>query len=96
MTKFIFAATLAALVSTPAAADSFGKPCTAEPKDKWLTLDAIEKIVVSHGYTVTKARMKGTCAEIYTKDAKGAKTELFIDPATGNPAGSDWTKGPTN
>jgi hypothetical protein len=90
MKSIILAAALVAGLAANAHADTFDKPCTSEPKEKWMSIQAIEKIVTDHGYTVTKARMKGTCTEIYAKDAKGTKTEFFIDPATGNPVGADW------
>ncbi|MEQ1714487.1 MAG: PepSY domain-containing protein [Hyphomicrobium sp.] len=71
-------------------AESYGKPCTAEPKDKWMSLETIEKIVKDHGYEVAKSKMKGSCAEIYARDKDGTRIEYFIDPATGNPVGTDW------
>lgn len=92
MKRIIVAALLTPMIALPATADSFGKPCTSVPANAWLSLEAIEKIVTEHGYTITKARMKGTCAEVYVKDDKGLKAELFIDPATGNPVGTDWTR----
>lgn len=90
MKKIIIAAALLAGFSGSAWAESFGKPCTAEPKSKWMTMEAIEKIVKDHGYEVAKSKMKDTCAEIYVRDTDGKRIELYIDPATGNPAGSDW------
>lgn len=92
MQKIILAALLTPLITLPAAADSFGKPCTTEPANAWLSMEAIEKIVTDHGFTITKSRMKGACAEVYVKDGQGLKAELFIDPATGNPVGTDWTR----
>ena len=91
MTKLFIAAAVLAAFSSNAYAESYGKPCTAAPKDKWMTLEAIEKIVAKHGDTVAKSKMKGTCAEVYVRDADGKRIELFIDPETGNPAGSQWT-----
>lgn len=96
MTRLILAAAIVAGFTVQAHADSFGQPCTSAPQETWLTLTAIEKVVTDHGYTVTKARMKGTCAEIYVRDASGTKTEFFIDPATGNPVGVDWRDPATN
>ena len=34
--------------------------------------------------------MKDTCAEIYARDTDGKRIEFFIDPATGNPVGTEW------
>lgn len=90
MTKAIIAAALLLATASSAFAESYGKPCTAEPKEKWLSLEAIQKIVTDHGYTVAKGKMKGTCAEIYARDAQGTRVEFFIDPATGNPVGAEW------
>lgn len=90
MKKMMIAAVVLAAFSGSAFAESFGKPCTTEPKEKWMTLDAIEKIVKDHGYEVAKAKMKDTCAEIYARDTDGKRIEFFIDPATGNPVGTEW------
>lgn len=85
--------TLAAMMMTIAAASAgaagFGKPCTSEPKEKWLSMEATEKVVTQHGYTIAKSKLKGTCVEIYARDAQGKRVELFIDPATGNAVGGN-------
>lgn len=70
-------------------AGGFGKPCTTEPKDKWMSLEAIEKIVRDHGYEIAKSKIKDTCVEIYARDKQGVRVEYFIDPATGTPVGGD-------
>lgn len=90
MKRMIIATVVLATISGSAMAESFGKPCTSEPKSKWMTLEAIEKIVKDHGYEVGKAKMKDTCAEIYARDTDGKRIEFFIDPATGNPVGTEW------
>lgn len=90
MKRMIIATAVLAAISGSAMAESFGKPCTSEPKSKWMTLEAIETIVKDHGYEVSKAKMKDTCAEIYARDTDGKRIEFFIDPATGNPVGTEW------
>lgn len=83
--------TVAALaVSGAAHAESFGKPCTAQPREKWLPLEQIEKIVGDHGYKVAKSKIKGSCVEVYAHDPNGKRVELFLDPATGKPVNADW------
>ena len=77
--------------SVSAQAGSYGKPCTTLPQDKWLSIEAIEKIVSDRGYKVAKSKIKGACAEVYARDSQGQRIELFLDPATGNPADSDWS-----
>lgn len=87
---------LAGLASS-AMAESYGKPCTTEPKEKWMTIEAIEKLVKDHGYEVAKSKMKGTCAEVYARDKEqGTRIEFFIDPATGNPVGTSWKNQKSN
>lgn len=90
MTKIALSALLIALGSTAAFAEKSSKPCTSEPKDKWLKIEAIEKIVADHGYKVAKAEFENACAEIYARDAAGKRVELFLDPVTGNPADGAW------
>lgn len=90
MKKLIITAALLSAISGSAMAESSAKPCTTQPQDKWMTLEAIEKIVKDHGYEVGKSKMKGSCAEVYAKDTDGKRIEFFIDPVTGNPLGTEW------
>lgn len=90
MKRTLIATLLLVGLSGAVFAEGYGKPCTAEPKEKWMTTEALEKIVKDHGYEVRKSKVKNACAEVYVVDKKGARHELFLDPATGNPAGSDW------
>ena len=62
-----------------------------------MTIEAIEKLVKDHGYEVAKSKMKGTCAEVYARDKEqGTRIEFFIDPATGNPVGTNWKSQKSN
>ncbi len=90
MKKTIIATAIFTAFSASAFAESYGEPCTAEPESQWMTLAAIEKNVKDHGYEVVKAKMKASCAEIYARDTDGKRIEFFIDPATGNPVGTEW------
>jgi hypothetical protein len=90
MKKVLIATALVIGFSATAEAESYGKPCTATPKEKWLSIEALEKIVSDHGYTVAKSKFKGTCVEVYARDKQGQRVELFLDPATGNPADAGW------
>ncbi|WP_045834980.1 PepSY domain-containing protein [Hyphomicrobium sp. 99] len=95
-TVLITTALLVGLASN-AMAESYGKSCTTEPKEKWMTIEAIEKLVKDHGYEVAKSKMKGTCAEVYARDKEqGTRIEFFIDPATGNPVGTNWKNQKSN
>ncbi len=92
MKRTLILAAAAALLASNASATGIGKPCTTEPKEKWMTMDAIHKIVTDHGYKVLKSKMKKSCAEVYARDPDGSRVELFIDPVSGNPVGVERPK----
>jgi hypothetical protein len=75
------AAVLAGAVT--AEASSLGRPCTAAPESQWLSLDALKAKIEGQGYRIQKAKLKAACGEIYARDPKGARTELFVDPTSG-------------
>lgn len=80
----ITAAALIGLSTAFAAqANSLGRPCTAAPESQWLSLDALKAKAEAQGYKVRKAKLKAACGEIYAEDRNGARTELFVDPTTG-------------
>lgn len=78
----------AALVGLSAAAtayaSSLGRPCTSAPQSQWLSLDALKAKAEAQGYKVQKAKLKAACGEIYALDRNGARTELFVDPTSGD------------
>ena len=75
------AAILAGAVT--AEASSLGRACTKAPESQWLSLDALKAKIEGQGYSVQKAKLKKGCGEIYARDPKGARTELFLDPTSG-------------
>jgi hypothetical protein len=76
---------LAAIVAgaVTAEASSLGRPCTSAPESQWLSLDALKAKIEGQGFTIQKAKLKAACGEIYARDSKGARTELFVDPTSG-------------
>jgi hypothetical protein len=84
----IIPAVLIGLAAAPAAqADSLGRPCTSAPQSQWMSLDALKAKAEAQGYTVQKAKLKAACGEIYARDKNGARTELFLDPTSGEIVG---------
>ncbi|MGZ9034680.1 MAG: PepSY domain-containing protein [Rhodospirillales bacterium] len=77
----------AALVSisafSMAQAESLGRPCTSAPESQWLPIETLKAKVEAQGYKVQKAKLKAGCGEIYALDKNGARTELFVDPTSG-------------
>lgn len=70
-------------VST-AQANSLGRPCTSAPESQWLSLDTLKAKAEAQGYKVQKAKLKAACGEIYALNRNGARTELFVDPTSGD------------
>ena len=66
-----------------AEAESLGRPCTTVPESQWLPLEQLKAKVEAEGYKVQKAKLKAGCGEIYALDKNGARTELFVDPSSG-------------
>lgn len=86
MTKIaIITAALVGLAAVSSAeANSLGRPCTSAPENQWLSLDALKAKAEAQGYKVQKAKISAACGEIYALDQNGARTELFVDPTSGD------------
>ena len=66
-----------------AQASSLGRPCTTAPPSQWLSLEALKAKAEAQGYKVQKAKIAKACGEIYALDPNNARTELFVDPTSG-------------
>lgn len=72
----------AVLVSTSSLSAFAGAACTTAPKADWKPSAAATEKAVALGYTTSKVKEEDACWEVYAKDAKGAKFELFFNPVT--------------
>ena len=80
----MIAAALAAFGGVSVAqAGSLGRPCTQAPQSQWLPLEALTAKAEAQGYKVQKAKIAKACGEIYALDRNNARTELFVDPTSG-------------
>jgi len=66
-----------------AQASSLGRPCTTAPQSQWLSVEALKAKAEAQGYKVQKAKIAKACGEIYALDQNNARTELFVDPTSG-------------
>lgn len=83
-TPIMIAAALATLGGASIAqAGSLGRPCTTAPQSQWLSVEALKAKAEAQGYKVQKAKIAKACGEIYALDRNNARTELFVDPASG-------------
>ena len=66
-----------------AQASSLGRPCTTAPQSQWLSVEALQAKAEAQGYKVQKAKIAKACGEIYALDPNNVRTELFVDPTSG-------------
>jgi len=83
-TTAIILATAAVIASAfSAQAGSLGRPCTTAPQSQWLSVEALKAKAETQGYKVQKAKIAKACGEIYALYPNNARTELFVDPTSG-------------
>jgi hypothetical protein len=58
--------------------------CTTEAKDKWISEVDMKAQIAAAGYKPDVFKVtKGNCYEIYGRDAKGKRAEVYFNPVTG-------------
>jgi hypothetical protein len=81
--KRLFTVSLAAVAvlgSFPAIA---APECTTAPRRQWLPEATMKARILKDGYAIDRFQVSGQCYEIYGKDAKGRKVEIYFDPTNG-------------
>ena len=61
-----------------------GPKCTTEPKDKWMSEDAMKAKIADMGYKVKTFKVSGPCYEIYGWNKDGKKAEVYFNPVDGS------------
>jgi hypothetical protein len=80
--RLLLSAVLATVTLSSAALAS--PACTTEPQSKWLSENAMKKIIADLGYKNIKVFHKTkSCYEIYGYTADGKKAEVYFNPVTG-------------
>ncbi|SCZ06555.1 PepSY domain-containing protein [Microvirga guangxiensis] len=79
----IAAATVILVGVSGTQASSLGRPCTTMPQSQWLSVEALKAKTEAMGYKVQKAKISKACGEIYALDQNNTRTELFVDPTSG-------------
>ncbi len=61
-----------------------GPQCTTEPQSKWMPAEVMKKKIADEGYQIEVFKVtKGNCYEIYGRDKKGQRAEVYYHPVTG-------------
>jgi hypothetical protein len=59
------------------------KPCTKEPRAKWLQQDAIRAKIEALKYKVVEIDVERSCYVIEVRDPAGEEWDLIVDPISG-------------
>jgi hypothetical protein len=84
MNKSLLSLALTAALLAPLAAQA-APNCTTEPRDKWMSEEAMKAKVAAMGYQRIKTfKVSGACYEIYGYTKDGRKAEVYFNPVTGD------------
>lgn len=61
-----------------------GPKCTAEPKEKWMSEEAMKAKIAEMGFKVKTFKVTGPCYEIYGWNKDGKKAEVYFNPVDGS------------
>jgi hypothetical protein len=61
---------------------SDSRACPVRPAAERLSIDQVVLKLKEQGYTVNKIETSHGCYEVKATDAKGARVEMYLDPAT--------------
>ena len=78
---FARATALAAALLCSTAAQA-GPDCTTEPKDKWLSEEAMKAKISELGYKIDVFKVEDSCYEIYGYNKDGKTVEVYFNPVS--------------
>lgn len=79
--KIILPAVLFLGLASPAFADDDN--CTNTSPASWLSKEQILNKARDLGFDPRRAKVEGSCYEVYALDGKGKRVEVMFDPASG-------------
>jgi len=56
--------------------------CPYYPKEEWAPESALKQKLADKGYTIKKFKIEGNCYEIYGRNKRGKKVEIYFDAKT--------------
>jgi len=56
--------------------------CEPIPKEEWRPQADLEKMLVNKGWKISRVKITNGCYEVYARDAKNDKKEVFFHPKT--------------
>ena len=71
-----------AVACTPAAAQEHKEKCEPIPKEEWRSQAELERLLANKGWKIARVKITNGCYEVYARDAKNDKKEVFLHPKT--------------
>ena len=73
------------LAASAAVAQEHSEKCEPIPKEEWRPQADLEKMLVNKGWKISRVKISNGCYEVYARDAKNDKKEVFFHPKTLQP-----------
>jgi len=70
------------LAAGAALAQTHTEKCEPIPKAQWRSQAELERMLANRGWKITRVTITQGCYEVYARDAKNAKKEVFFHPKT--------------
>ena len=78
------------LIAAAASLSAFASAqCTAHPQSEQIPAAKFQELLKQQGYQIKKFKTSGNCYEIYGKNKKGQKVEIYFDTKTGQAVKSE-------
>lgn len=75
-------ASAAILAAGATQAQEHKEQCEPIPKEEWRAQADLEKMLVNKGWKISRVKVTNGCYEVYARDAKNDKKEVFFHPKT--------------
>ena len=70
------------LLAGAALAQEHKEKCDPVPQEEWRPQAELERMLVNKGWKIARVKITNGCYEVYARDAKNAKKEVFFHPKT--------------
>jgi len=70
------------LLAGAAMAQEHKEKCDPVPQEEWRPQAELERMLVNKGWKIARVKVTNGCYEVYARDAKNAKKEVFFHPKT--------------
>ena len=80
----------AALMGLTALSPAFAEEAKCNrPESSWKPVEALKTKLTTEGWTISNVKTDEGCYEVYAKNEKGEKVEVYFDPVTFEAVGED-------